>query len=502
MTTAPFVGYPAQVWGACWQSLSWLSAQLAAAPSVAPAAALETPVTTVFSTLRNGLAALSAWQTGTALLNETQSLNQLESLPLGLPATAQSYVQSRVTACGAAASAIAALPPAISQLNVGVKLAAGQPVIADPLFTEWCAQFSGESAPPALSLSAAAQAMASAWLAAANAVAVLQGSAPLPAYDVAARQYRCAAVIATILQQIPASDFSGAITAALIPLTDDQGNIITDDQGNPIYVYSGIESASAWSASVALPTLLLDAASLNAVPSSLMSQQVSVIRYVLAQQVFQLAQLLLSFRSKTVAQPGTGYLRNTESLMDFAARVTGDFENWSNIAALNNLSPPYPGMTNPAVALQGKPLFVTGTPAGTNTQATYAANVLGSDWDVGPVNGPQLPWLGDIPLITGYPNYARAIGRRIQTPLGALIYHTDYGCSIPAEIGATQSADEAARLTEYGKSAILGDPRTGSILSATTTLAPGFQANFQAAITPVGPGASAVSVSEVIGARP
>ncbi len=502
MSTAPFVGYPAQVWGACWQSLSWLSVQLAATPSSNPAAALETPVSAVFSTLWNGLAALSAWQTGAALTFESQNFNTIESLPLGLPATTQAYIQSRVASCATAAAGIAALPPTISQLNVSAILAAGQPVITDPKFIEWCMAFTGELAPSSLQLQPASQTVAAAWLATANAIAVLQGTTAIPSYDVAARQYRCCKVIASTLQQIQSSDFSNASFFTPVPLTNDLGQPMTDDLGNIIYVAGGSEPTPTWSTAVALPTLLLDAASLNAVPSTLLSQQVSVIRFVLMNQLSQLAQLLLSFRSNNVSQPGTGFLRNTESLMDFAARTTGNFENWTNIVALNGIAPPYPGMTNPALALQGKPLFTAGTPTGANTQATYAANVLGTDYDWGGINTPQPAWLGDIALITGYLNFARSIGRRVQTPLASLVYHPTYGCSIPAEIGAIQSADEAGRLTEYGKSAILGDPRTGAILSANTVLAPGFQANFQASITPVGPGASAVSVSEVIGAVP
>lgn len=503
MSTAPFVGYPAQVWGACWQALSWLSAQLSHPPATAPAAALETPVVAVFATIRNGLAALSAWQTGAALTAEVQNFSRVQNLPLGLDLVTQGYIQARVNACAAAAAGISALPPAISLLNVAQPLAAGRPVIADPLFLEWCMAFTGEITPAAALLPGAAQTAAAAWLTAANAIMVLQGSAASPSFDVAIRQYRCASVIALMLRQTQSGGFTGTnTTTAPIPWTDDQGNPITDDQGNIIYLSSGTEDTPVWSTTVALPTLLLDAAALNAVPVSLASQQVSVIRYVLATQLLYLARLLLSFRSKTVSRPGTGLLRNTESLMDFAARTTGDFSNWASIAVLNNIVPPYPGATNPAVALQGKPLFIAGTPAGTNTQATYAINVLGADYDFGPINGAQPPWLGDFNLITGYANFARAIGRRLQTPLGSLVYHVNYGCSIPPEVGSIQSIDEAARLTEYGKSAIRGDPRLGSILSATTTLAPGFQAHFQAMISPVGPGASAVSVAEVIGARP
>ena len=456
----------------------------------------------VFATLWNGLGALSAWQTGATLALEGQNLLAVENLPLGLDPTTQAFISNRIVACLSAADGISALPPPINLFNVSAPLAAGQPIIADPRFLEWCMNFTGEVAPAGSALPSGAAAAAHAWLSVINAIRVLQGNIFIPAYDTATRQYRCASVIADILTNLLSGPFAAGSSFSILYLTDQDGNLVTDSLGNPIPITGQTIDPSIWSGVVGLPTLLLDAGTLNATPSSLLSQQISVIRYALLHQLVNLANLLLSFRSKSVSQPSTGVLRNAESLMDFAARTTGNFENWSDIAALNNIQPPYPGPTNLNIALEGKQLFTAGVPSGNNTKASYEVNVLGTDYDWGPINGPQPPWLGDISLITGYFNFRQAIGRRLQTPLGGLIYHTDYGCSIPAEIGAIQSSDEAAKINEYGKSAIRGDPRTGSILSASTTLTPPFSAHFIAKLSPKGPGAQSVDVSQVIGAIP
>ena len=191
--------------------------------------------------------------------------------------------------------------------------------------------------------------------------------------------------------------------------------------------------------------------------------------------------------------------------MDLAARQTGDFSEWSTIAAINRLQPPFPGPTNPALALSGTPLFMPGSAPPLNPNATlptYAANVLGIDYDFGPINGVQPSWLGDISLISGLTNYRRALGRRLQTTLGTLLYHRNYGSRIPPEVGAIQSTDEAARLAQYGKSALAADPRTANVLTAIATVQPGFLASFSGAVSPIGFGTTSVQINEVIGANP
>lgn len=499
-SSSPFVGYPGLIFGVCWQSLNWLNGILT---STSAPTAYETPIQTVFNTLFNGLSALSAWQVSSVLGIETQNMSVVELLPLGLDDITEEFLTSRAAAISNAANGIAALVPNVSLANTIGTLNTGSPAIPDPMFLEWCMTFAGETPPVGSILPYTAATCAQAWLAITNAIYALEGNAITAAYDTAARQYRCASIISYILSSCQSGAFNiNSVDSQFVQLTDSDGNPLFDSDGNPIY--SSVEgiSAYAWTQAVALPTILLDAATLGSNPASSYNQQVGVIRYILGQQLLQLATTLVSIRNQLITFPQTAILRNTESLMDMANRVTGDFENWANIVQLNGLAPPFPGASNPSLSLAGAPLFTSGRNATTNQSTrkqTYFNNVLGTDYDFGPINGIQPTWLGDITLITGYLNFARSIGRRLQTPLGSLIYHPDYGSSIPAEVGAVQTQDEATRITAYGKSAIAGDPRTGSIISAVTTILPGFFANFSAVVAPIGPEGQPTTINEVIG---
>lgn len=479
MATQPFTGYPGQVWATCWQAMSWLSGVLNG--GAAPISSIAAGAAATFATLRNGAAAVAAYQTGAALNAESANLAAIQNMVLPLDPLTTAYVNARINATSAAASGISALPPTANPFAAVGLLTAGRPAIADPGFLEWCMAFAGETAPAALATSgvtACAAQESAAWLNTATTIQIVEGGTSRTDYrfDAAARVWRTANRVATMLGQM--------------------------QSGAPQATYPNV-----WSSAVALPTILLDAASLCSAPSSLGTQQANVIRYVLDTLSIQLAQLLLSLRAPQGTTPGLATLRNGESLQDLAARTTGNFEDWQTIAAANGLGPPYPGQSNQAVALSGRQLLLpsasgsaTATPG--SPIATYFANVLGTDWDFGPINGAEAAWTGDIPLITGYLNFARALGRRLQTPLGTLIYHVNYGSRIPPEVGAIQSEDEAARLAQYGRSAIQQDPRTGEILSSSASTQPGFLATFSATVQPIGPGASPVSVNEVISPLP
>lgn len=467
---------------------------------------IDDPTAAVLATLVNAVRNLEAWQTGAVLTTEAQNMAAIGALALPLDLATQAYFDNRLAALSFAASAISVLPQEADPFGAVALLAAGSPTIRDPLFFEWCVRFSAESSSGGV-LPTSAIPAAQAWLTIANTISVLQGANPTSAYDTAARQFRCATVVATTLNQTTSGPYNADETISQFPLRDNLGNILHDTFGNILYSAAPGEADYQWSQIVGLPTILLDAASLMSNPASLVSQQCGVIRYALNFQIAKLSLLLLSLRSHSVTQFQTAQLRDTESLMDLGSRVNGDFETWQTIALLNSIQPPYPGPTNTTLAMSGKPLFTSGNgilPDPDAQRPTYAANVLGTDYDFGPINGAQPQWLGDIPLITGYLNFARAIGRRLQTPLGSLIYHFDYGCRIPPEVGAVQSIDEAKRLNQYGRSAIFSDPRTGSILRSEATTQPGFLATFSAAIQPVGPGdnPNPVAINEVIGATP
>jgi hypothetical protein len=316
-----------------------------------------------------------------------------------------------------------------------------------------------------------AAAAAQAWLNVTNAVGVLQGANPTSAYDTAARQYRCSAVTATLLSQLQ----SGPVAA---------GNV-----------------AALWNQNVALPTILLDGAGLSTSPASIQAQQAMVIRNTLLTTAGAIALFLFSLRTAIGSAPVTAVLSNNDTLLDLAARQTGNFENWTTIAAINALTPPYPGPTNQAVALSGRQLYMPGSAVTVGASAappSYPDSAMGTDYYLGPINGAQPPWNGDIPLIRGLLNFAISLGRRLQTPIGALTYHQEYGSRIPAEVGAVQSADESSRLAAFGVAAIKADKRTGRVLFAEASTQPGFLATFNATVQPVGPSSTAVQVLQNI----
>jgi len=471
----PFVGYVGSVWATCWQAIDWLNGL--AASGATPAASLAAPAAAVFTTLRNGASVVSAWQAGAALAAESQNLSAIQVLPLALDPVTLSYFNARVASVAAAASGIAALSPPVNPLTAVQTLTVGTPAVADPGYLEWCMGFTAETPPAsgAATLPTGAATAAQSWLNIANAISVLQGSSPTTAYDTAARMYRCSGTISALLAQLTSGPFAAGVTAA------------------------------SWNGTVALPTILLDAAAQSTSPASLAAQQACTIRYALNSIASGLAMFLYSLNTAAGSQPTTARLRNADSLQDLAARQTGSFDNWPAIAAANALSPPYPGPTNPAVALSGQQLYMPGSGVqvgAAGTAPNYDNLTLGVDYDFGPINGLQPGWNGDIPLIAGLYNYARAIGRRLQTPLGALVYHQNYGSRIPPEVGAIQDSTEAARLAEYGRSAMAADPRTGAVLYATATVQPGFLATFSGGVTPIGPSAVTVQVSAAISPFP
>lgn len=474
----PFAGYAGRVFATCWQATAWLSSVLQSGAVSSPAA-IASPALAVFDTLVNGADAVAVWQTGAMLAQEQRNMAAVEALPLTLDSTTQAYLFARAASIAAAAGDLAALPPTVNPSAAPALLSAGRPAVPDPGFLGWCMTFGAETPPSgttAASLVAAASGAATAWLTVTNAIQVVQGVALTTAYDAAARQYRVASGVANGLAVVEAN--TGGYTQA--------------------------DATALWNGAVAVPSLLLDASTLMSSPAWAANQQGAVVRFLLRSLAVQVAYLLLSLRAPITGAAATASLRRNETLMDLAARAAGGYEEWAAVAALNAISPPWPGPTNQGVAASGTSLLLPGSalPVSGTPVPTYATNVLGVDFDFGPINGTQPAWIGDISLIVGYANLARSLGRRLQTPLGTLIYHPQYGSRIPPEVGAVQDGVEAQRLAAFGGAALSADPRVASVTSATASVQPGFLATFSGVVLPVGPGSSPVSVNETLSPLP
>lgn len=495
-----FFGYPGSVWSTCWLSMSWLAGVLQSTDSQSSSSA----ATVVYQTLLNGIASIDAWQTGIALQAEFQNLSAVEALPLFLDPDTQFFLTNRINSLAIAATGISALPQQPNILTVVSTLEQGIPPVAYPYYVEYCMNFAAETPPSDLdssNLVAKAQASADAWLTIVNAINVLQGGPVSQTYDTALRMWRASQATATRLASLTSGPFAYFNSATLKPLTSFTGASFTTFEGAILLAFGEIptEQVYVWNQVVALPSILLDASMVLGAPSSLQVQQSGVIRYILSTAAMQLATYLLSLRRPQLSNVSTAPVLQDDSLQDFAARNLGNFEEWTNIAALNGLQPPYPGPTVPGY--MGRQLLLPQAQQDINPNApipSYEANILGIDYDFGPVNGVMPQWTGDYSTIIGYANFARALGRRLQTTVGELLYHTSYGSRIPPEVGAVQSSDEAPRIAQFGKTALTQDPRTGTVLSAVATTQPGFLVTFTGVVQPVGPGSTPVTLAETI----
>ena len=478
ISNAPFFAYPGTVWTNCWLAMAWLASAIQSTPS-GSAAQPYSQTTLVYDTLINGVAAIDAWQAADVLSAEYQNLLAVQALDLDLDPMTQEYFLARIAGVETVAAGLGALPPTVSPLNVTALLNTNMPAVADPGYLPWCMTFSGEAAPSSFAAAtfvSDAQGAATAWATVAAAVSALQGGPVSQQYDAAARMWRAANAAA---------------------------NLLADCTSGPFATFLPTYAQGLWSQLVALPAILVDAAAIASAPYTLASQQSGTIRNVLLTVAQQLAAYMLALRQPQAGSVATAPLMQSDSLQDFAARNLGNFEDWPAVATLNGLSPPYPGPTVPGPS--GQALLLP-TPGATVAAAgapvpSYANNVLGVDYDMGPVNGPMPAWIGDYGLIAGYANLQRALGRRLQTTLGSLIYSPSYGSRIPPEVGVIQTSREASRLAQYGKGALLADPRVSQVLSAVATaptLGNQQAIAFSSVVQPIGPGASPVSVNATL----
>lgn len=472
----PFFGYAGSVWDTIYGGVVVLNNVL----TTATPAAAETAVSAMLQTCLNGMDALNASRYAAAWQAEKVNIAAIQTLPLTIDSTSLAYLNNRSTAYGNAASALNAIVPSVSGFQPAASIANGIPLIPDMGLLSFYQNFAFEAPPSGLStntLVSYASGAVAAFNVVAAAIQVLQGQALTQAYDTATRLSETAGVASGIVNDFTSGPISGNL---------------------PV---SGI-----WNQLVTLPAMATDAAIMSTAPYLLTVQQQSVIRYTTLTIAAQLALFLLQLRSPLVDQVNTTVLLNNETLMDVAARTLGDFEQWQDIAELNGLVPPYVGFNAaPGIAAYGSTILLPTPGAAVSSLGTppsYANNFLGIDLYIGPINGVMPPWGGDFQTIAGYNNLAWALGRRLQTTLGNLIYHSDYGSRIPPEVGAVQTTSTAGQIAAFGKSAILSDPRVAAVLSAVAQLQNNGQVSFTGNVQPAGFGSSPLNINEVISPVP
>ncbi len=468
----PFVGYSGRVWSTAYAGILYYGRALAVSSSQAAKAALSQAM---LQTLLNATSAINAATTLAAWRVQYSQLATILTLPLALDTATQTILLARYNAYAAAITALSALIPQPASFAKASTLATQVPLIPDMGYLDFCAGFAYAVPPAGLTPSnfyANAQAVATAFTTLAAAIRIFQGNNLTGLYDSAALESDCASIIAGLI----ASGTSGLLAANL-------------------------DETNAWNQVVVLPSMNMLGSVIGNAAFTQQGQQNQVIRNVLLKFAEQIAQFILIISRPQTAQINMTVVRNGESLMDIAARALGNFEQWTAIAALNGLAPPYIGpIAAPGVAAWGSQLILPAP--GTQLSSvgdvpSYTVNYLGTDIYAGPINGAFPAWSGDYELITGYPNLSWALGRRIQTTLSTLLFHEEYGSRIPPEVGAVQDRSTVGNIAAYGTSCLLSDPRVVNVLSAAASGVNGL-VSFAAVVQPGGFGSLATAINEVI----
>lgn len=463
-------GYPSTIWTAILAALKYAQTNM----STTNPQSTQGLAQALGQTLINGSGAFSAnlFFTGTQV--NFSALAQAAALDLTLDSATQSFFLNRVIAMQSAVAgsqALQVVPGLPSAL-----LSTGQPSIPDPKYLEFLLNFAYETPPTGLTVSnfiAQAQACATAWTTVATAMQT-QGVNFTGTSLNAVQQMGSAA-------QVVASELTNIALSPTVNLT------------------------SAWNTLVAAPTISRAASITYSDPTSAPAQNIAVARYITLTTLQKVNALLTGLRNQAIDQQvRLAKVRMNDNLLDIANRELGNFEAWRNIATLNGLIPPYIANTrSPGVAIPGDQLFLPTANGGPVAQVgnppSYTNNFLGVDLFLGPLNAPMLTWTGDFQVISGYQNLAFSLGRRLQTTLGTLIYHPNFGSRIPPEVGSITDQAIAGVLRAYTTSSLQSDPRVAQVVSVDVQIQEDSAFQITSTVLPNGLGQSEVSVNEVFG---
>jgi hypothetical protein len=470
-------GYPGVIWNAMRATIEYGTANLDATEPVSTKALAEG----IVATLRNGVHVIDAYEMMTGLQTLYANLSPLLILPIVLDGPTQAFVVNRLTAIQQAALGAAdLLVEPLPQVKLATQLQGSHAFIPDPGFVEWQLNSLYEPSPSGstAALVSDAQACATAWAAVATALkgqGIAFSGTTLNTVELMARITQFVADLVTHMSPMPTMD-----------------------------------DTMMWNQLVAMPTFSRLIEGITDDPTSLTAQSTQIIRYVVLNAINTYNELIITLRDISVTSNlRLGTVRmGDRTLLTFAAREINDYSQWQAIAQLNKLQPPYiANVPGPNVVVPGQQLLlppsntalVPITPAQATPAISYTANYLGIDRLLGSINQPMLPWQGDYQVIAGYPNLSMALGRRLQTTLGSLIYHSLYGSRIPPELGAIASDVINDLLVEYTISALLTDPRVNQVISCTAQYLGNYSVQVSATVLPNGLGQNEITVNEVIG---
>jgi phage baseplate assembly protein W len=164
-------------------------------------------------------------------------------------------------------------------------------------------------------------------------------------------------------------------------------------------------------------------------------------------------------------------IRQGDTLQRIAYRELGDAAKWAELANLNNLLPPYL-TASPATALaSGGRVLLFGerirvfSPSDQIDAVTQAAELYGTDIALDQ-NGRMTASDGDFNLVSGVSNLTAALGRRVTTGRGELMFHPAYGSTLRRLIGQANGPMRAALAARTARMAVEADSRVARVTDA------------------------------------
>lgn len=172
-----------------------------------------------------------------------------------------------------------------------------------------------------------------------------------------------------------------------------------------------------------------------------------------------------------------------DTLRSIALREMGSAERWTDLIALNGLSPPYISSLRSARVLGYGDLIKVPAPGSPIAFTTNPVEIYGVDIDLSDGlisdNG-----AGDIGLVSGVANFSQAIRIHVSVGKRELSFHPEFGCWVRSIIGTANGPTAAQLAAFYVKSALVEDSRVEKIESCTARVT-GDQISVSATVIPI-----------------
>jgi hypothetical protein len=166
-------------------------------------------------------------------------------------------------------------------------------------------------------------------------------------------------------------------------------------------------------------------------------------------------------------------VNHKDTLQKIAYRELGDANRWTELVWINNLIAPYltgdDEIASDRVLLYGSKIKI---PVSSSFNANRDAQVY--ERDILLRNGRMVDnGAGDVLVVSGTSNLKQQLKNRLNTAIGKLMRHKDYGHSSWSLLGRVNGPIAGMLASQYAKTALLSDYRTSSVKSSSATISGG-----------------------------